>query len=121
MTKLILKSFFFGILTTSLAVVIAGQSSIVFVPTTDTQEKKNFYLSLESYAHFAKYENDGFQTYGPSLVYGLSKNVEIGINYYSPTVSTGRVTNYSRTSSGKPTRARIRVPPLQSVPSFLFR
>ena len=61
---------------------LLGQSSILFVPTTDTQEKKSLYLSLESYAHFDKYEKGGFQTYGPSVVYGVSKNVEIGLNYY---------------------------------------
>jgi hypothetical protein len=59
-----------------------AQSSIFFVPTTDTQEKKSLYLSLESYAHFDKYEKGGFQTYGHSIVYGVSKNVEIGVNYY---------------------------------------
>lgn len=59
-----------------------AQSSIFFVPSTDTQEKKSAYLSLESYAHFNRYENGGFQTYGPSLVYGVSKNIEIGANYY---------------------------------------
>ena len=58
------------------------QSSIFFVPSTDTQEKRNFYLSLESYAHFDKYERGGFQSYGPSIVYGVSKDVEVGINYY---------------------------------------
>lgn len=63
---------------------VAGmtQSSIFFVPSTDTQEKKSFYLSLESYAHFDKYENGGFQSYGPSIVYGVSKDVEVGVNYY---------------------------------------
>lgn len=61
---------------------LLAQSSIVFVPTTDTQEKNSYYLSLESYAHFARYEKGGFQTYGPSIVYGLSKNLEIGLNYY---------------------------------------
>ncbi len=59
-----------------------AQSSIFFVPTTDTQEKRSFYLSLESHAHFDKYEKGGYQTYGFSSNYGLRTNVEIGVNYY---------------------------------------
>ncbi len=70
------------VLVFGLQFALLAQSSIVFVPTTDTQEKNSFYLSLESYAHFDKYEKGGFQTYGPSIVYGLSKNLEIGLNYY---------------------------------------
>jgi len=60
----------------------AGQSSIIVVPTSDTEENGSAYLSLESYAHFDKYENAGFQSYGPSLVYGIRKDVEVGLNYY---------------------------------------
>lgn len=59
-----------------------AQSGIFFVPSTDTQEKKSLHVTFEAYSHFAKYENTGFQSYGPSLVYGLRKNVEIGVNYY---------------------------------------
>lgn len=70
------------ILLNGCCVAVMAQSSIVFTPSTDTQEKKSFYLSLESYAHFDKYEKGGFQSYGPSIVYGLSKNLEIGVNYY---------------------------------------
>ena len=62
--------------------VCFAQSSVVFVPSTDTQDRRSFYLSLESYAHFAKYENGGFQSYGPSVVYGVAKNLEVGLNYY---------------------------------------
>ena len=63
-------------------VTVLTQSSIVFVPSTDTQEKKTWYLNFESYAHFDKYEKGGFQTYGASFNYGVTKNVEIGANYY---------------------------------------
>lgn len=59
-----------------------AQSSVIFVPSTDTQDRRSFYLSLESYAHFAEYENGGFQSYGPSVVYGVAKNLEVGLNYY---------------------------------------
>lgn len=60
-----------------------AQSGVVFIPSTHTQEKGKFHLSLETYHHFGRYEKGGFQSYGPALVYGVSKNVEAGINYYS--------------------------------------
>jgi hypothetical protein len=44
--------------------------------------KKKVTVYSEFYAHFDKYKNAGFQTYGPSIVYGVSKHVEIGVNYY---------------------------------------
>ncbi len=61
---------------------VRAQSSIVFVPSTDVQGKKSFYLNLESYAHFDKYVNRGFQSYGTSITYGAAKNIEAGINVY---------------------------------------
>jgi hypothetical protein len=64
------------------AVMAAGQSGLIFIPSTHTQDKGTFHLSLETYMHFDKYSKGGFQSYGPSLVYGVSKNVEVGMNYY---------------------------------------
>lgn len=59
-----------------------AQSGIFFIPSTDTQENKSLHITLEAYSHFASYRNGGFQSYGPSIVYGLKKNVEVGVNYY---------------------------------------
>ncbi len=55
---------------------------VFFVPSTDTQEERTIHLTLEAYSHFAKYKNGGFQSYGQSIVFGLKKNVEVGVNYY---------------------------------------
>jgi len=63
-------------------VIAPGQSGVIFIPSTHTQDKNTFHLSLETYMHFDKYSKGGFQSYGPSLVYGVSKNVEVGMNYY---------------------------------------
>jgi hypothetical protein len=60
----------------------SAQSGVFFIPSTDTLEKKSLHVTLEAYSHFAKYRNGGFQSYGPSIVYGLKKNVEVGVNYY---------------------------------------
>jgi len=62
--------------------VATGQSSIFFVPSTDTQTEKSALINAESYFHFDKYLNGGFQTVGPSVVYGLRKDLEIGVNFY---------------------------------------
>lgn len=78
-----------AILIVGACIKAAAQSSILFVPSTDVQEKKSVYLNLESYAHFDKYVNRGFQSYGPSVTYGLGKNVEVGVNYYFTDGETG--------------------------------
>ncbi len=59
-----------------------GQSSIFFVPSTDTQDKRTVMISSEGYFHFDKYRNGGFQVVGPSVTYGLRKDLEIGVNFY---------------------------------------
>ncbi len=65
------------------AIVATAQSGVLFIPSTSTQDKGTFHLSLETYHHFDRYKKGGFQSYGPAMVYGLSKNVEAGLNYYS--------------------------------------
>jgi hypothetical protein len=66
----------------SLGPTALAQSGVFFIPSTDTQETKSLHVTLESYSHFAAYRNGGLQSYGPSIVYGLRKNVEVGVNYY---------------------------------------
>jgi hypothetical protein len=85
MTKscLNLRQFVFAaLLLKAWVLTIVAQSAVFFVPSTDIQEKKTIYFEADAFAHFDSYENGGFQSYGPSIAYGLSKNVEIGVNYY---------------------------------------
>ncbi|MBL8182981.1 MAG: hypothetical protein JNL64_15390 [Blastocatellia bacterium] len=60
----------------------SAQSGVFFIPSTDTQEKKTLHVTLETYSHFAKYRDGGFQSYGSAIVYGVRKDVEVGVNYY---------------------------------------
>ena len=79
---IVCRSLFLMLLLSTCGGAVSSQSSIFFVPSTDTEAKKKLTIYAESYAHFDKYEKGGFQTYGSSVNYGLSKNVEIGVNYY---------------------------------------
>jgi hypothetical protein len=60
----------------------AAQSTIFNIPSTDTLEKKKVLIEADFIAHFDKYSNGGYQTYGYRMVYGLSKNVEVGANFF---------------------------------------
>jgi len=64
------------------ALITTAQTSIFFVPTTDTEAKKSVTVYLESYAHFDSYANGGFQSFGPSVTYGVRDDLEVGVNYY---------------------------------------
>lgn len=63
-------------------IVTPSQSSIFNTPSTDTQVEKTFYLEADYFAHFASSQNGGFHSAGPSIVYGLRKDLEIGVNFY---------------------------------------
>lgn len=77
------RSLLIALVLVTSAIVATAQSGVLFIPSTSTQDKGTFHLSLETYHHFDRYEKGGFQSYGPAMVYGLSKNVEAGLNYYA--------------------------------------
>ncbi len=62
--------------------VTCGQSAVFTIPSTDIQEEKTIYLEADLFAHFDTYPNGGFQSYGPTVVYGARKNLEIGANLF---------------------------------------
>lgn len=61
---------------------VAAQSSIFNVPSTDVMPAHALYVESDYLAHPASYDQGGFQFFGPSVIYGLRKNVEIGLNAY---------------------------------------
>jgi hypothetical protein len=61
---------------------VSAQSSIFNVPSTDVMPPHMLYVEADYIAHPASYENGGFQYFGPSIIYGLRKNLEIGLNIY---------------------------------------
>lgn len=62
---------------------VAAQSSIFNVPSTDVMPPHTLYVEADYLAHPASYEHGGFQYFGPSIIYGVRKNLEIGLNVYT--------------------------------------
>lgn len=60
----------------------AAQSTIFNVPSTDVQAEKIFYIETDFIAHFDKYRNGGFQSYGYRTVYGVKRKLEAGVNFF---------------------------------------
>jgi hypothetical protein len=59
---------------------VSAQSSVFNTPSTDTQPEKTLYLEGDFYAHFDSFREGGFHAYSPVIVYGIRKNLEIGVN-----------------------------------------
>lgn len=59
-----------------------AQSAIFNVPTTDVLPPDKVYVEADYIAHPASYENGGYHYFGPSIIIGVGKNVEIGVNAY---------------------------------------
>jgi len=62
---------------------ISAQSSIFNVPSTDVMPVHELYVEADYIAHPAPYAKGGFHYYGPSIIYGVRKNFEIGLNAYA--------------------------------------
>jgi hypothetical protein len=63
--------------------VVPAQSSIFNVPSTDVMPPHTLYVEADYIAHPASYEDGGFHYFGPSIIYGVRKNFEIGLNAYA--------------------------------------
>lgn len=59
-----------------------AQSSIFNVPSTDVLPRHSLYVEADYIAHPASYEKGGFHYFGPSVIYGVRKNLEVGLNAY---------------------------------------
>jgi hypothetical protein len=69
-----------GLLLGCLSALAAAQTAIFNIPSTETQEAKKLYLEGDFYAHIAPYADGGFHSYSPVVIYGVSKQVEVGAN-----------------------------------------
>ncbi len=61
---------------------VHAQSAIFNVPTTDVLPPHELYVEADYFTHPASYANGGYHSFGPSIIYGLGKNLEIGLNLY---------------------------------------
>lgn len=62
--------------------VTPAQSLVFSIPSTDTQAGKSLYVEADFIGHLDRYQNGGFQSFGPRFVYGVRKNLEIGANVF---------------------------------------
>jgi hypothetical protein len=73
---------FGSLLIASLAQHVRAQSAIYNVPTTDVLPAGELLVEADYITHPTSYETGGFQFFGPSLVYGVGKKMEVGLNFY---------------------------------------
>ena len=83
--RLCLDTTVFGLLFLLLAATqqsVHGQSSVINVPTTDVLPPQKLYVEADYFTHPGPYRDGGFQSFGPSIIYGVRKNLEVGLNAY---------------------------------------
>lgn len=61
---------------------VSAQTSIFNVPTTDVLEPEKLYVEADYITKPVSYEKGGFHFFGPTIIYGLRKNVEVGVNFF---------------------------------------
>jgi hypothetical protein len=59
-----------------------GQSTVFNIPSTDVTPAERTYVEADFLTHIGSYEKGGYQLYGGRLVYGLRRQIEIGVNVY---------------------------------------
>jgi hypothetical protein len=60
----------------------AAQSTVFNIASTDVLPAHQRYIEADFITHLSSYENGGYQTYGPRVVYGLGKRTEAGVNVF---------------------------------------
>ena len=60
-----------------------AQTAVFGVPTAEIHKKGSIYVEGDLFAHFDKFDRGGFRSFGPSVIYGINKRVEVGINLYA--------------------------------------
>ena len=80
---------FFSLFIIISSLSISAQSTIYNVPSTDVVPEKLFYVEADFIGHFDDYRKGGFQSYGYRTVYGVTKKLEVGANFF-----------YTRSQSG---------------------
>lgn len=75
----------------SLAASVSAQSTVFNIPSTDVQAPKSVYVEADFTGHLSSFTTGGYQSYGPRIVYGLHRRMELGFNAF-----------YTRTSPSEP-------------------
>ncbi len=80
--SVLLRCVFLGLWVFTASFAINAQSTIFNIPSTDVMGEQRFYVEADFIAHFDKWRKGGFQSYGYRTVYGVRKNLEVGVNFF---------------------------------------
>lgn len=78
----LLRSLFFALFIGLSGVAISAQSTIFNAPSSDVMPEKKVYVEFDFLAHPDKFSRGGYQTYGYRMVYGVTKKLEAGVNFF---------------------------------------
>jgi hypothetical protein len=70
---------------------VPAQSTVFNIPSTDIQTTRRLYVEADFTAHLSSFQSGGYQAYGPRIIYGVNRRVEVGFNAF-----------YTRTSPSEP-------------------
>lgn len=80
--NLVNRCLFLALLTVTVNLITAAQTTIYNIPSTDVVTEKTAYLEADFLAHFDSTSRGGFRTYGYRIVYGARRNLEVGANFF---------------------------------------
>ncbi len=70
------------VLLAAFCLTISAQTTIFNIPSTDTVERKTFYVEADYTTHFDSFRTTGFRSGGYRVVYGARRNLEVGLNFF---------------------------------------
>lgn len=71
---------------------VSAQSTVFNIPSTEVQPPQHFLVELNFTGHLSPFATGGYQSYGPNIIYGVNRRMEVGFNAV-----------YTRTSPAEPT------------------
>lgn len=80
--SIIWRTLLAGLITAFAAIAFSAQSTIFNAPNTDVMPKGGFYAEADFITNPRKFENGGYQTFGYRVVYGVTKKLEAGVNFF---------------------------------------
>jgi hypothetical protein len=83
--QFLIRTGLFLVITVTFAASVPAQMTIFNIPSTDTLQKRSFYVEGDFTTKLGPYNQGGFRSYGVRTVYGLDHKTEIGVNAFYTT------------------------------------
>ncbi len=80
--NILMRAAFASIILAATSVAVFSQTTIFNIPTADTLPRGSWNIEADLVAKPTRYREDGYQTYGYRVAYGLNRKTEIGSNFY---------------------------------------